>query len=170
MGDYQHEEWRPQGHQVGWLCEEGLYLDPTAAFKAAQSMATLEGLTVTPQTLWKRLKERGLLLTREKERKRNTVRATLQGVRREVLHLDPETLWQGKPSQSAQPSQQRAGAQVSGTVLWDGSELRAKKASQETVPRSPEESGLEESAGTVGTVGTVFSAQPGDPEAMWGDL
>ena len=169
-GAYQRDGWQPQGDQVGWLCEEELYLDPDAAFKAAQAMATGEGLTVTSRTLWKRLKERGLLASTDEPRRRNTVRVTLQGTRREVLHLDPEALLPEKPSLSSQPSQEPGGVRGSGPVLWDGLSLDKKKPSQKTVPRSPEGSGLEEPAGTIGTVGTVCSGLPGDPETAWRDV
>ena len=44
-------------------------------------------IALTPQTLRKRLKERGILATCETQRRMLTVRRTLEGQRREVLHM-----------------------------------------------------------------------------------
>jgi hypothetical protein len=46
-----------------------------------------EAFAVTPHTLRRRLRERGLLATTDADRGKLTVRKTLQGVRRDVLHL-----------------------------------------------------------------------------------
>src|SRR5262249_8967635 len=82
-------EWQPQGTRVGWLDGEQLYLDPEAAYAAAQTMAGKKGesITVTPRTLWARLKEKGLLVSTGTRRGTNTTRRTLQGHRQAVLHL-----------------------------------------------------------------------------------
>lgn len=88
--------WRPeggchreQGTRVGWLVEGDLYLEPDSSFAAAQQLARAQGeaFTVTPTTLRKRLKEKGLLASTDEVRGKLTVRRTLQGVRREVLHI-----------------------------------------------------------------------------------
>ena len=87
--------WEAQGRRVGWLDANGLFLQPDAAFAEAQEMARHQGesLPVSPRTLWRRLRERGLLASWDATRKRNTVRRTLEGVKeREVLHLSPEAL------------------------------------------------------------------------------
>jgi hypothetical protein len=46
-----------------------------------------EGLSVTPQTLRKRLKEKGLLVSVDHKRETLTVRRRLGGSSKEVLHL-----------------------------------------------------------------------------------
>jgi hypothetical protein len=82
------------GDRVGWLEGEDLYLDPDAAYAAVQRLGQEIGdrIALTPQTLRKRLKERGILVTTESQRRMLTVRRTLEGQRREVLHLHREAL------------------------------------------------------------------------------
>src|SRR5256714_86260 len=84
----------PMGDRVGWLEGEDLYLDPDAAYAAVQRLGQEIGdrIALTPQTLRKRLKERGILATYETQRRMLTVRRTLEGQRREVLHLHREAL------------------------------------------------------------------------------
>jgi hypothetical protein len=92
--------WRPQGRRIGWVDgmdgrgqgereEWAVYLEPDAAYAAAQDLAQGQGesLGVSGQTLWKRLRERNLLASWDNQRQRNTIRKTLEGVKREVLHL-----------------------------------------------------------------------------------
>ncbi|MHB1524617.1 MAG: DUF3854 domain-containing protein [Candidatus Dormibacteria bacterium] len=94
--------WRPQGRRVGWLDGEALYLEPEASYAAAQGMAGEQGesLSVSPRTLWKRLRERGLLASWDERRQRNTIRRKLEGVEaREVLNLPSVVLYAcGEPS------------------------------------------------------------------------
>jgi Bifunctional DNA primase/polymerase, N-terminal/Primase C terminal 1 (PriCT-1) len=106
--------WRPQGRRIGWmdgkdekdsLCN--IYLQPEAAFAAAQELGEEQGevLPVTPTTLWKRLRERGLLASWDQRRQRNTTRRTLEGGKqREVLHLLSTTLLRQEPSIPSFPS------------------------------------------------------------------
>lgn len=81
--------WKPLGDRIGWLEGEDLFLEPTASFKVAQEFGThaAHGLTVTLDTLKKRLKDRKLLIITDPGRGTLTVRKTLDGSRREVLHL-----------------------------------------------------------------------------------
>src|SRR5712692_9869818 len=71
-----------------------VYLEPDAAYAAVQRLGQEIGdrIVLTPQTLRKRLKERGILATCETQRRILTVRRTLEGQRREVLHLHREAL------------------------------------------------------------------------------
>ena len=121
-GDYERAEWRPQGNRIGWLHDHDgerddvdVYLDPNAAYAAAQTLGREIGdqLTVTPQTLRKRLNERGLLASTDQTRKTLTVRRTLEGQRRDVLHLYATTLelpdqYEHKPDQERRKPDQRA--------------------------------------------------------------
>jgi hypothetical protein len=99
-GDYERKEWRPQGDRIGWLHEResddvDVYLDPDAAYAAAQKLGREVGdpLTLTAQTLRKRLRERGRLASTEKPARQTlTVRRTLEGKRRDVLHLHAAAL------------------------------------------------------------------------------
>lgn len=165
-GDYMRDEWQPLGNQVGWLTEGQLYLEPDAAYKAAQGAATLDGLSVQPRTLWKRLKEKGLLVRTDETRKRNVVRVTLQERRREVLHLRPETLLPAETSQSAQTAQEAGEQPLSGPILWDGSGTDGAETSQQTVPGTPGATGVGGSAGPIGPIGTFPGTR--DPDG-WED-
>src|SRR5215208_5629429 len=87
--DSEYEDWRPQGDRIGWVDGEDLYLEPAASYRVAQrEVQGGEALTVGAQTLRKRLKEKGLLLSIDKKRQTLLVRRTLEGVKdRSVLHL-----------------------------------------------------------------------------------
>lgn len=103
------DEWRPQGLRVGWITEEGVFLDPDAAFAVAQTIGrdVADNIALTPKTLHKRLHERGFLKTKEESRGTLTVRRTIEGRRREVLHLSPELFIPepGEPDQRANSPQ-----------------------------------------------------------------
>jgi hypothetical protein len=90
--DDARSEWQPVGDRVGWLDGDDVYLDGSAAYAAAQSVGrdTGETLVITPYTLKRRLRERGLLASVDRQnstKERLEVRRTLQGSRRAVLHL-----------------------------------------------------------------------------------
>src|SRR5262249_7782671 len=87
---------KPQGTRAGWLADGGLYLEPDASFADAPRSARdqNESFAITAQTLRRRLKEKGLLATTDAARGKLTVRKTLQGARRDVLHI----AWAGAPS------------------------------------------------------------------------
>jgi hypothetical protein len=96
-GDFEREEWRAQGERIGWLEDEDLYLEPDAALAAVQKQGRDSGepLAVTGRTLRKRLHEGGLLLSTGKEREGRetlTVRHTLEGSRKGVLHMASDFL------------------------------------------------------------------------------
>ncbi len=82
------------GERVGWVDGEDLYLEPEASYAAAQRMARDMGdaISVSPQTLRRRLRDRGILRSVEPNRQELTVRLTLEGMRRRVLHLHVEDL------------------------------------------------------------------------------
>lgn len=85
-------EWRPQGDRIGWVDNDGVYLDPTAAYACAQKYARDggESLPLTKQSLWKRLAEGGLILSKGKDR--NTMEIMIAGQRHKVLHLSTKTI------------------------------------------------------------------------------
>jgi hypothetical protein len=93
-GDHATARWRPQGKRIGWVGEDGLFLEPNAAHAEAQQLAAAQGasLPVTPQTLRRRLKDEGLLATTDDKRQKLTVRRTLERQRREVLHIPTTAL------------------------------------------------------------------------------
>ena len=92
-GDNERAEWRPQGARVGWIDGDNLYLDRDASYRAAQAMVVDgTGIEVSSITLTRRLRQKGLLRTTDSQRETLTVRQTLEGLRRDVLHLDTRTI------------------------------------------------------------------------------
>jgi hypothetical protein len=98
--------WWPRGMQMGWLEAGNLYLEPEVAYKVVWEMAGngTGAFTITPTTLHKRLDEKGLLKTTEKDRGHLTVRKTLQASRRTVLHLDASILVGDAPTSPTDPN------------------------------------------------------------------
>lgn len=112
-GTNERLEFQPQGERVGWLDRDDLYLERDASYRAAQRMAgDGYGIEVKPFTLVRRLRERGLLGSVDKDRQVLTVRRTLEGRRCDVLHLRPEIL--GLPSPESRNSNHRNSAETSG--------------------------------------------------------
>ncbi len=82
-----------RGKNLGWVDGESLYLLPDIALKVANGVAVAgDGITVSAETMGRRLKERGLLLSVDEKRQRNTVRPTLAGGRQRVWHLRADRL------------------------------------------------------------------------------
>jgi len=80
-------KWVPQGTRIGWIAGSDLFLEPAASYQIAQQLAGASGLAVSEQTLRSRLRERGLLVSIDIGRQMLTVRRTLEGRPRQVLHL-----------------------------------------------------------------------------------
>ena len=95
--EHKHTEWRPQGDKVGWVECDDLYLETNAAYAVVQKLARAQGssLSVSQQTLWKRLAEKGHLASKEKK-DRLKVRRNIEGKRRNVIHLKTNTLSIGR--------------------------------------------------------------------------
>jgi hypothetical protein len=74
---------------VGVAGLENVYLEPDASFAEVQELARVQGesLAISPRTLRRRLKERGLLASTDLGRETLTVRRVLEGRRRDVLHV-----------------------------------------------------------------------------------
>ncbi len=79
--------WHSRGDCIGWCDEHDLYLEPEASYAAAQKMG--EGVSIAVETLHRRMSERGILLSNETRggSRRLKVRKTIDGKRREVLHV-----------------------------------------------------------------------------------
>jgi len=84
--------WVPQGFRIGWIAGSDLFLEPTASYEIAQSVAGSERLTVSEQALRHRLHERRLLASVDAGRKMLLVRRTIDGHPRQVLHLNANAL------------------------------------------------------------------------------
>jgi hypothetical protein len=116
--------WEPQGRRIGWIEAEDFYLEPEAAFAEAQEMARhqADSLPISARTLRKRLNERGLLESTDPDREVLTVRKTLEGRRREVMHLRAAHLTAPEPDRPDQPTPERektgrATGRVDGRVM-----------------------------------------------------
>jgi hypothetical protein len=141
-GEYEREEWRPQGECVGWVEGEELYLQPDAAYAAVQKQGRDSGdaLTVTSTTLRKRLHERGLLKSTDQKRQVLTVRRTLASQRRDVLHLRGDFLstLPTKPDQPDHEPQQPHRYEVSVPPLWSGQGFRTRPAPDHEPDQEPQ--------------------------------
>jgi hypothetical protein len=93
-------QWRSRGKRIGWLVDGDLYLEPGAVYGVTQEAARRQGAQglVNEQTLWSRLAEAKILASRDEARQRNTVRRTLDGVQRSVLHLKLDELYPSSES------------------------------------------------------------------------
>ena len=81
------------GSRVGWIDRDDIYLDRDSAYRAAQSMAVDgNGIEVSAFTLTRRLHEKHLLVTVDATRETLSVRQTLEGRRRDVMHLHAASL------------------------------------------------------------------------------
>ncbi len=89
VGGVQRSDYRPQGVRIGWTDDDDLYLEPEASYQVAQRLARDGGepIAVGSKTVHKRLHEKGLLASTEAGRHKLTVRRTLEGQRRAVLHF-----------------------------------------------------------------------------------
>jgi hypothetical protein len=161
------EDWQPQGDCIGWVRGEDLYLEPEAAYRAAQQMSPQDGLVLASRTLWKRMQERQLLASVD-ERGRNLARVTLQGVRRAVLHLHSESLMSQKAAQSAQPAHPLEESGACGPFLWAVSAAEPPETAQKNGPAESLESASSNPAGPVGPIGPLLA--PSDLDDGWRDV
>jgi hypothetical protein len=160
-----HIEWQAKGRRIGWVDGAELYLEPEASYAAAQEMARNQGdsLPVQARTLHKRLKERGLLASTDPGREVLTVRRTLEGRRRNVLHLRADTLSQ-EPDQPDQPDHTPANAGENGRVAGRVCPDPAGNPTSEPDQKARENGPL---VGLVGLVGFPAGegASPADDES-----
>jgi len=86
--------WLPLGECIGWVESDDLCLEPTAAYRMAQLVGRDVGeiLTVTEQTLKKRLHEKRLLASVDKARQTLTVRRIICGSSKSVLNFLRSTI------------------------------------------------------------------------------
>jgi hypothetical protein len=89
------ERWSPLGPCIGWVDGDDVYLDPEAAYGEVQNAAREvgEALPVTEFTLRKRLREKKLLATVDEGRDTLTIRRTIGGVLKHVLHLHRQVVF-----------------------------------------------------------------------------
>jgi hypothetical protein len=88
-----HASGDSRGDLIGWVDDDDLYLDPASAYGVAVQLDKGRSLTISAQSLWKRLNEKRLLASTDKRRETLKVRRTLAGATgRTVLHLRTSTL------------------------------------------------------------------------------
>jgi len=148
-------EWRPLGARIGWIEDDDLFLEPEAAFTAAQRRARDQGdgFSISPRTLRQRLAERGLLRSTDEGRARGTltVRRDLEGARRSVLHLAADTLM---PQEADQPDHAGQHGDVQGEASGSGQRSPSGVVSDQGAdPLSPEIAGGRPSSGQDGQDG-----------------
>ena len=160
---------QPQGSQVGWIRGTDLFLDPDASYRAAQQMASRDdGIAIQHRTLWKRMRERDLLVTTDGSRGRNLIRVVLQSARRTVLHVDAGVLM---PKETAQPAQKALGVEhveKIGPIPGAGSRDEGGKPAQPSGPFDPCTPAVAPAPGPDGPIGTVPSTK--DEADDWGEL
>jgi hypothetical protein len=168
--------WEAQGVRIGWIDGDDLYLEPEATYAELQRFARDQGaaIAVTDRTLWKRLDERGLLVSREKPRFTVRRRGLLGAERVHVLHLSatalinsPPTPLKSVPTVPTVPASVPDG--VNGSKSWVQSKNGVYPENKSVPSKSavgtvgvypenksvPTESVSETGVGTVGTVGTL---------------
>jgi DNA polymerase I-like protein with 3'-5' exonuclease and polymerase domains len=81
--------WVPQGLCIGWVDEDGVYLNPSVAYAELSRLAEDNGPPLpTERTLWKLLAERGVIRTQcEDQTRRFTVRLRVGGIPQRVVWL-----------------------------------------------------------------------------------
>jgi hypothetical protein len=152
-----------QGARVGWVDGEHLYLDPDAALRAAQEMASdLERIPVTAVTLGKRLRDKGWLVVSGKDRDRILMRHMLEGTRRSVLHLRRGVLAEtAQPSQSAQNAVQESPEHDLGPEPWAENRAAAEEIGPGNRPMDGPGRLGRAGPGTNGTIGPEAETYPG---------
>ena len=168
-GSFGRNGFQPRGERIGWLDGGEIYLDPDAAYAAAQKLTRDEGdnLPVTLPTPKRRLKEQGLLASLEHSsgKERLVVRRTLEGRRRQVLHLKPETL----SMEGSQVRQVRHDGLITesldtksaeaGSIIGAQTELPGPEVRQQSVPEEALTVSEDVGAGALGSLGAQIEAE-----------
>jgi hypothetical protein len=139
------EVWRPNGERLGWIREDDLLLEPETAFAVAQKLARDQGtsISIKQRALWKRLAEQGLLTSRDPARG-CMVRLTIQGSRRDVLHVRISVLDTG--SDETGQHDKTGQEEISGSRGFS-SPGQFGQFAQKTEHRNPEERDLRDAVG-----------------------
>jgi hypothetical protein len=119
FGRYAHAK----GTRIGWLDGDDLYLEPAATYAELQRFARDQGesMPVTERTLWKRLRERGVVAATEEGH--STVKRTFANSGRvRVLHISATSLLSGasgadgaEDAQDGEKTYPKLGREESGT-------------------------------------------------------
>ena len=87
-------------------------MEPTAAFRVVQTAGRESGevLPVSESTLKRRLRDKGLLASTDAKRQTLTIRRTISGSSKDVLHFCRSTLLPEEPDETCDYNQQPDGA------------------------------------------------------------
>jgi hypothetical protein len=110
------------GERIGWLAGDKIYLLPEVSYAVAHRLgnAVGNGLAVSPQSLRKRLKERGLIAESEPSRDTISVRKQIDGERWSVLVLNKALLYDNQPGHADQKPQEWSGVCPPLVREWSG--------------------------------------------------
>jgi hypothetical protein len=110
------KHWTPRGPRIGWVQGDDLFLEPAAVTVTVRQMAQAQGesFPLSSRTLRKRLGERGLLAAVDERREVLTIRRTLEGKRRDVLHLRTTALFGDEPAQAPEAGPAGVGDESNG--------------------------------------------------------
>jgi hypothetical protein len=170
--------WQPLGKRIGWVDGEQVYLEPEAAYAETQELARHQGdaLAVSPRTLWRRLKERGLLASSDAKRERNTIRRLLGGVKdREVIHLHAPVLSAEQPSAPSASMNGKPETLASPDVVGGRSDSPATQPSAATVRQTAQQPREMPFGGRFGRLATgregpAATDSSADPDNSWGEV
>lgn len=88
-----------KGLRVGWFDGDDAYLDPDASYKAACEMSVDgSGISISLETLKRRLKDQGLLASTDTNHRKICIRRTIEGQEHAVLHFTAATLGMTDPT------------------------------------------------------------------------
>ena len=92
--DEQGGHWSPRGDCIGWVDGDDVFLEPATSYRVIQiaGRESGEALAVSEQTLKKRLHEKRLLASVDTKRETLTIRRTLGGSGKHVLHFSKRTI------------------------------------------------------------------------------
>lgn len=81
--------YQSRGTKIGWIDEEknSLYIDHAIGYEELRKQSSGQ-ISVTSSTLWKRLRESGIINRHDEKRQRSTIRLTCEGSMKTVVCID----------------------------------------------------------------------------------
>ena len=159
VGENERSVWHSKGDCIGWIDypdeheAPDIYLEPNAIFACAQRIGRDQGISlpINKKTLWKRMQQKGLLASRDENRRRNTIRKNINGMRKNVIHIKGGTLSRKNvPNVPIVPMGQNP------SENWDFEVGRLSDSSEKTSPENVPKPLDSPASGTLGTFGTVM--------------
>lgn len=85
--------WTPRGRKLGWVGDGMLYLDRESVYAGLAELVRKQGQSypLSPGTLWRRLKDKGLIARTDGER--SVYPVTIEGSPKRVVHLRIESVF-----------------------------------------------------------------------------